>query len=236
MTPIVRRASTDTLVTIIAIDPSTDVTGLAVVSFNTSGCPSLQLLSGIRASARRSVSVSDSDTERFARIAETRRVLSGLIASLPCAVDLVAWEVPPPPLVVRGAAVGLKAYAAIQQAIGAYLSVTPIRGIPALPVHVPSCKAVYGNLGLSRAANADKASKEAKRALLKANAIRWANETFALELTASDDGQADALSVACAAFKIWYAAEAVARTKAANPPLFGPGSRPRKPKTAEVTT
>lgn len=206
-------------ITIVGIDPGTKQAGLAVVSFDSKGCPRLWKAVCIEGNSR----AKNSSTERIERIREIRRQVGNEINNPPCALDIVAYEDPPTQ------AVGGKAISALAQCVGAILTISQFAYLPVYPIAVQSCKAVFGNAGLQSSRNASDAEKAAKRAAMKTNAILWANTTFPeLSLTEKDDAIADALSVCFAAYKIVMRG----RRESWQTPLFGEGSRgPRKQKT-----
>jgi hypothetical protein len=223
----------DSIITILALDPSTDITGIAIVSFDAKGCGEIRHLSGLQGTAKDR----DSNKQRFARIAEMRGQLSAKVSSMAWAVDFVAYEIPPPP---RSSKPGLPPlghlnYAALNQCLGAFMTLSGLRELPLIPVHIQTCKAVYGNHRLASAPNIDRAARDTKRDLLKANAIAYVNATFALDLGPTDDNLADAVIVACGAYRNWLRLEKAAAKAKAQKPLFGKGSgTPRKEKAVTV--
>lgn len=170
-------------ITIAALDPSTDITGAALVRFSGKGIPTVLSVGKFKGEAK--------GTDLRARMERIRSIKLPFIAwftSLPACVDLIAYEV----AFWRGQA----ASEAIPMATGAYLSIKPLAGLEIIPVHGATVKAAYGNT-----------LSGGKREDLKQNCIVWANDQFhlglSLDLDDGDDAIADACAVAVGAWRLW---------------------------------
>lgn len=197
---------------VLALDPSTEVTGIALVQFSPEGKPHRQQWKAI--DARGAARGSDL-TARIARIRHTRRALAACLSAWPWAIDMVAYE--------TDTERGHGSSEALKMAAGAYLSLGSLAGIPVVPITRQAACIASGTLFVYRqSAGKTSAEREAKRKRLKAAVLAWANEScFNAGLSQDPEGEAiaDALAVAQAACD----RERVRRAKPR--PLFGPGSR-----------
>lgn len=202
-------ALTDT--TILALDPSTEITGAAIVSFAAGGASTLSQWKEFNACH---IGRATDLASRLRRIAWTRRQLLTFVDSWPGAIDLVAYETD----TERGHA----ASEALKMATGAYLTIYPLEGLPVVGItRQAACKA-SGTLSVyAQRSGTTTAERAAKKRRLKLSVIEWANrrDTFDAGLREDQDAIADALAVARAA---WNQQEAL---RLAPRPLFGRGSR-----------
>ena len=187
--------------TILALDPSTSTTGIALVEFVGYSVPTVLYHSAITAGPK---------ADRWTRIRETRNRLSRVLAYLPAAFDAVAYEVP----FVRGQA----ATAALHQAIGAYLSLSGFAGFEALPIMPNSAKAAL-NACRFLPHYETSAEQVAGRAHGKALMIDAVNTMFGLCLRPDEDAVADAIGVALAAHKITSERHRITEAKRLQPKL-----------------
>lgn len=208
---------------ICSLDPSTAATCAAILSFDATGSPTL--LHWWQYDASRLAEESDaSRVELRRRIVRTRLELAAWLETKTEPLTLVAYEVP----LLQGA-LGVQRGEAMCAAAWNYLTLSRFAHLDIIPVYPPSVKVVYGASALLKAPNVNSRSKEAKRRLLKAGCIAWANARFGISLGPKDDAMADAIAIGCAAWKIWDEKEREKRAEAAQGKLFGPGSgTPRK--------
>jgi Holliday junction resolvasome RuvABC endonuclease subunit len=163
-----------------AIGPSTDITGVALVVFEEGKPTQILFAHGLSGKSRESNSL----TARLERIAEISDDLDGILAETTkdgkgmTEFD-VAYEVP----FMRGTF----ANEALPMATGAYLNIPNLRRRRVWPIQVSTAKAAWGGSKLPR--------KEAKPAV-----VAWANKEFNINLNVKQDGIADALAVAVAAY------------------------------------
>ena len=197
---------------ILALDPSTDVTGLALCLFDRQGMTQVQALEAVsHGPVPHGLS---SMSARLWRIAATREALIGYLFNPVSShimgnpeIDAVAFE----GHTWQGNGDG-GASEALSMAAGAYLTIPGLVCKPVYPINPATARTVYSRLKLERA--------EKKRA-----AIQWARlETrrFGITLSDGDDAKADALAVAFAAWGQWRRELVLQR------PLFGPGSRGKR--------
>lgn len=231
---------------ILALDASTKATGVVIVHFPVQRAgwevPAAVLLSARHIEpetldkADTSKPGFDTMTARLSRIRAQRALLSAFLTGIASAIDLVAYERP----FVRGQG----ATEALMMALGAYLTLPQLSGLPVLPVHGASVKAVFHGHQLAHAPNATNKAKDAKRAILKASCREWAVREFGEAAVLSED-VADALAVAVAAHRLTGRTAAKEAEAAIQRPLFGKGSGtkrgissggPRKAKTTEEAT
>ena len=198
--------------TILALDPSTEVTGIAIVQFDISGKPCRHWAMAINASAQvRGTTL----TARLERIRCTRQQIAAYLSTWPGGIDMVAYE--------TDTERGHGSSEALKMAAGAYLSLSALAGLPVVPITRQAACVASGSLFVYRQpAGKTHAEREAKRRRLKAAVVAWANESsFDAGLSHDPEGEAiaDALAVARACCDKEMARQRRAR------PLFGPGSR-----------
>lgn len=176
-------------IVILGLDPSTDVTGAALVAFD-QGTP---ILCDFAALSAGPVACKDALAARFARIRSIRSQLYAWVSQLPYAFDVVAFEKP----FIRGDQAG----GAIHQAIGAFLCDSRLFSASRLlQVNTQQVKAAQGIAWRTQ-------KGERSRAAGKAGAIQWAERTFDVKPGSITDAEADAAGVAMAAYRIIRAEE-----------------------------
>ena len=175
----------DIALTILAIDPSTEITGAAIVSFTMDGHHCLTQWAEFNACHIGRVTDLAS---RLKRIAWTRRQLLLFVDSWCGSIDLVAYETD----TERGHA----ASEALKMATGAYLTIYPLGGLPVVGItRQAACKAsgtlsVYG-----QSAGKTSAEKDAKKRRLKLAVIEWANRQDAFSAGLREDQDEEFLRI-----------------------------------------
>ena len=209
-------------ITIIGIDQSTKVTGVALIGFDAAGKPTRHASASFdaaraHAAVRASLAVrykeqtgqrlprENADRARLNRLRLTREWMAAwLRTNEAMSVDAVAYEEPN----MRGAG----ATGGIHQAIGAYLTLGFFTGMEVVRVHATTVKAVImGGGGWFRAAGSNGSAAE------KGKMVHWANDALALGGTPNDSGsqaEADACGVAAGAWRNIQKAEAGTAPKA----------------------
>ncbi len=204
-------------ISILALDPATDVTGLALCQFDCHGlirAPQLEkVVSSPIPSGLSSLSA------RLWRIAAHRNAIESYLFNPvsthimgEAQIDAVAFE----GHTWQGNGDG-GVSEALSMAAGAYLTIPGLLCKPVYPINPTTARTVYSRRSLER--------PEKKRV-----AIQWARlelRRFDIFLSDSDDAKADALAVAFAAWGQWRKERI---KKRAQWPLFGPGSRGGKGK------
>jgi Holliday junction resolvasome RuvABC endonuclease subunit len=176
---------------ILALDPSTDITGAAILQLNGLEVSLIAYtafdafeLTGQPKSRHKLV-------DRLARIAETRHALSAWLATQPV-VECVAYE--------TQSGRGHASSEALVMAVGAYLTLSRLRRRGLIEVNRSSgCAAVGASKVYSESAGTTAKEKEAKRARLKQAVIAGVNTKMGLTLTEDQDAEADAIAVGLAA-------------------------------------
>ena len=206
--------------TVLALDPSTDVTGAVAVAFS-EGCPPRLILADAFDATRagelgvhaRRAGIEGS----ICRIRWTRQRLSQFVRAVP-AFDTLAFE----GHTGRGLSSG-----PLDMALGAYLSLSAFGGVvPKLITRLSACVATGTWDVYSQPAGKTNAEKEAKKARLKGAILGWALDTypaFADEARFPADARfgekmeavADALAVAESAWVCALGAETIRRAKVA---------------------
>lgn len=178
---------------ILALDPSTEVTGIALVQFSPEGKPRRCQWKAIDA---RGAARGTTLAARIARIRHTRKALAVCLSAWPWPIDLVAYE--------RDTGRGHGSSEALKMAAGAYISLSHLAGLPILPITRQAACVASGTLFVYRQpAGPTRAEREAKRQRLKRAVIAWANESsYNAGLTEGEESEAiaDALAVAQAAW------------------------------------
>ncbi len=200
----------DSVFRVLALDPSTDVTGVVVLDFDRMGAHLVRAAVAVRGvneagygvGQGRSARAVDTLSDRIQRIAHTRTCLESWLADCPHigSLSACAYEFH----TGRGGAPS----EAISEATGAYMTIAPLPSLPHYRVNPMTAKAAWGGAALVRA--------DAKIAV-----VRWARREFGLTLSDTDDAIADALAVAVAAFGQWR----VAGLADSQGVLFGAGAR-----------
>jgi hypothetical protein len=185
--------------TILGIDPSADITGVALVRFDVKGTPDLLYHGSFDAYALAGQKRGQHTSlrHRLTRIKATRDALVSWChdAFHPVAMhcpDVLAWEAP------FGA--GFDAQT-INQAIGAYASLSRFDTCRVVPVAPISIKALWGGVAEARAKAPTTRAKAEKRRRAKLQSVVWAREQFCLELLDSDDAISDACGVTMIAYR-----------------------------------
>lgn len=214
----------ETALTILAIDPSTEITGVAIVRYTVVKSPSAWssaeggpgLTQWAAFNACHIGRVTDL-TSRLKRISWTRQRLLSFVGDWCGAIDLVAYETD----TERGHA----ASEALKMATGAFLTIYPLVGIPVVAItRQAACKA-SGTLSVYRqSAGKTSAEKKAKKRRMKLAVIEWANrpDTFDAGLREDQDAIADALAVAQAAWDRERTMQEQQEVEARQPRLTGP--------------
>ncbi len=207
---------------VLAIDPSTDVVGVALVAVSRGG------LIGAKAAAFDGFTLtgqpkSRSDLRsRLDRIAAIRAAMTIWIRENVPAIDLVAYE--------QQTERGHYATEAINMATGAFLCLPRLAGVPLEGVaRVSGCAAVGASAVYREKAGSTAREKAAKRDRLKQAVIEGVNGLCCLSLDASQDAEADAISVGISAGRKAWAELKAKEGKAAQGSL-----KLRKSPTARV--
>lgn len=221
-------------ITILALDQSTDVTGVCVVRC----LPGVALPELLR---HRAIDASGIDKgrhtpqARVARIGYTAGVLEGFLDSCPWRIDIVSYE--------TDTGRGYQSSQALGWAAGAYLVLPRLAGAqPVAITRQAACIAAGRDIyAVYRQPKGKTASEQtAKRARLKHAVCRWASEiivdfTHGLEgpYNADQEAIADALAIGVAAWIRHQEEERKRAIAAAQRVLLGKGSRgPRAKKEA----
>lgn len=213
---------------ILALDPSTAVTGAVVLLYDEHGN---RHLIGRHAIDATKIGGSDSDmTSRIRRILWTAEHLSAWLDRCPCPVDLVAYEV--------DSQRGFNSSEALKMAAGHYLATVfaallrryQTRKITVVPITRQAACIVAGCYGIYRSPKGKTAKEQqAKRDRLKAAVIEWANGEFSnIVLGPEEDAVADALAIGQAAYNGHQVKRRALAEKEAQKALFGRGSGTRK--------
>lgn len=187
---------------LLALDPSTDITGAAV--FDLEGeTPRLIAYTSFDAFELTGQPKSRHKLEdRLTRIAETRQALAAWLTQQGIQPEQVAYE--------TQSGRGHASSEALVMAVGAYLTLTCLRGLPLTEVNRSAgCAAVGASKVYAERAGTTNAEKEAKRARLKQAVICGVNARLGLDLQPDQDAEADAIAVGLAgASKIMVALKA----------------------------
>lgn len=219
---------------IIAIDHSTEITGIALVHVPEVGCP--QVISSAAFNAkehlrllckeRPEIRKESAEKVRQRRIHWTRSMISRWLGALPIdGFDLLAYE--------RGGGPGSQSDQAGDWALGAYLTVSHFIELPLVAVMRGSaCTSVGAGAVYREKAGSTSPEKAAKRARLKAAVIAGVNQKCGLDLGESDDGRADAIAVGIAAGEAAWREQKVQKAAAAQGTLKLRRSPVKKEKVA----
>lgn len=173
-------------VTILALDPSTDVSGVALLGFGPKGQVTVL---GTRALVAGKTPGRKGLAARFARIRRQRADFAAWAGNLSLPIDLIAYE--------RSFQRGGAASVACPQAAGALLTVSALDGIPVAEVTPQAAKAVYGKAQFrAEGTRSRDADKQAAR--------EWAARELGVASPSEDEWEAvaDACAVACAAYRM----------------------------------
>lgn len=209
-------------VTILALDPSTDVTGAVIVRFgDDTGVPMILATLAFDATAivKRSPFIL---RDRLARIRETRHALSAWIGKQYIAIDAVAYE--------TDTERGHSSTEALKMAAGAYLSLSDFAGLPVYPVtRQAACVATGTGSVYREPAGKNTRERDAKKARLKNAVVEWANNQYPLFRLGyrnlpmpEQECVADALAVAESAkntFNVSQICRPKPKTKPVTPPV-----------------
>ncbi len=184
---------------ILALDPSTDVTGVAILALHEDGLsseaqPDILLLSYTALDAFALTGQPKSRTglvDRLERIAKTRSALSAWLGTQ-CEqwgeINHVAYE--------TQSGRGHASSEALVMAVGAYLTLSRLARVPLIEVNRSSaCAAVGASKVYAQPAGATSAQREVKRAHLKQAVICGVNVRLGLTLQPEQDAEADAIAV-----------------------------------------
>lgn len=178
---------------ILALDPSTDFTGAALLSVDEAGTAVVVAFTSFDAfdlagQPRSRAGLKD----RIARMAATRQALSTWLGQQDTAPSVVAYE--------TQSGRGHASSEALVMAVGSYLTLSRLVGLPLIEVNrAGGCAAVGASKVYAAPAGATNAERLAKRARLKQAVICGVNARLGLELLADQDAEADALCVGLAA-------------------------------------
>lgn len=201
---------------VLALDPSTDITGAAIFRLEASGA-SLVAYTAFDAFELTGQPKSRHElVDRMERIAATRQALSAWLATQPD-VEAVAYE--------TQSGRGHASSEALVMAVGAYLTLSRLKRRDLVEVNRSSgCAAVGASKVYAQPAGTTNREKEAKRARLKQAVIAGVNQKMGLTLTEDQDAEADAIAVGLAA-----ASKMVAASKICCKPIKKtPGAAPGK--------
>lgn len=181
----------ETTMTILALDPSTDVTGAAIFRLEDEQA-SLVAYTAFDAFALTSQPKSRHKlVDRLERIAKTRQALSAWLATQP-EVEAVAYE--------TQSGRGYASSEALVMAVGAYLTLSRLTRLEPIEVNrSAACASVGASRVYAQPAGTTAKEKEAKRARLKQAVIAGVNQKLALSLREDQDAEADAIAVGLSA-------------------------------------
>ena len=205
---------------VLAFDPSTDVTGVALVEIPESGCPTVLAFASMDATEAMKQATQkhperrkeDGIRPRLRRIAWTRSEIAGWIADadsrLPLGIDLVAFE--------KGGGPGSQSDQAGDMALGCYLTISPLLELPLVAVmRGAACTSVGAHTLYREKAGVTYQQKKDKRDRLKAAVIAGVNQRCALFLRSDQDAEADAIAVGIAAGEQWWREQKAQKAAAA---------------------
>ena len=179
------------MTTILALDPSTDVTGAAIFQLEESGATLVAYTAFDAFELTSQPKSRHKLVDRLERIAKTRQALSTWLATQPV-VECVAYETQ----IGRGHA----SSEALVMAVGAYLTLSRLARLELIEVNRSSgCAAVGASRVYAQPSGTTAKEKEAKRARLKAAVIAGVNQKLGLTLREDQDAEADAIAVGLAA-------------------------------------
>lgn len=193
---------------VLAIDPSTDIVGVALVTISRDGIVSARAAAFDGFDLTGHLKSHTTLRHRLDRIAAIRAAMTVWIRENVPAIDLVAYE--------QQTERGHYATEAINMATGAFLCLPRLAGVPLEGVaRVSGCAAVGASSVYREKAGATAKDKAAKRERLKQAVIEGVNEACGLSLDTSQDAEADAISVGIAAGRKAWAAITAKESKAA---------------------
>jgi len=177
---------------VLAIDPSTDIVGVAQVAVHRCGkvTAPCAAFNGFERTGQPKSRTGLRD--RLDRIAAIRSAMTVWIRDNVPVIDLVAYE--------QQTERGHYATEAINMATGAFLCLPRLSGVPLVGVaRVSGCAAVGASGVYREKAGTTLREKTEKKARLKAAVIEGVNELCGLQLASHQDAEADAISVGIAA-------------------------------------
>lgn len=198
--------------TILALDPSTDVTGAALFSVSESGEVLLLEMTSFDGFELSEQPRSRTGlVDRLERIAKTRTALSAWLG-VECGqwgeINHVAYE--------TQSGRGHASSEALVMAVGNYLTLSRLWRTPLIEVNrSAACAAVGASKVYAERAGATSAEREAKRARLKQAVICGVNAKLGLTLQPDQDAEADAIAVGLVGAARVVAAMKTAKTKKA---------------------
>lgn len=179
--------------TILAIDPSTDITGVALVTIDGLGAvrvPASAAFDGFVLSGQPKSRTGLRN--RLDRITSIRGEVSRWIAAQNVVLDGVAYE--------QQTERGHASTEALNMASGAILTITALKGIELYGIaRVSGCAAVGASSVYREPAGKTSAEQAAKKKRLKQAVITGVNNLCGLNLQPDQDAEADAVSVGLAA-------------------------------------
>ncbi len=184
--------------TILGIDPSADVTGVALMRFDEKGTPDLLHFGSFNAYALTRQSRHHTTLrDRMDRIKATRDALCRWCG------DAFSFDAPEPDVLAWEAPFGAGFDAqTLNQAIGAYASLSRFQSCQVEPVPPISVKALWGGVAEARAKTHSAKEKREKRVRAKLQSVNWARQEFTgLDLADTDDAISDACGVAIIAYR-----------------------------------
>ena len=191
---------------LLALDPSTDVTGVALFDLETTP-PCLVAYTAFNAFELTGQPKSRTGLiDRLERIAVTRMALSRWLSDKP-AITHVAYE--------TQSGRGHASSEALVMAVGNYLTISRLVRVPPIEVNRSAgCAAVGASKVYAQPAGKTNAERDEKRRRLKQAVICGVNTRLGLELREDQDAEADAIAVGLAgAIKIALAEKKKVGTK-----------------------
>lgn len=214
---------------LLAIDPSTDITGAALLSYEpATGQFAVLAAAGFDATA--AIGTGADYPTRLRRIAWTRSQLRSWLADSPwtdggALIAQIAFEAPPPPSRLIS---GHRTAQAMAQAVGALLTLPMLVASSPAIIEVyrqSACKEAGAGRAYTAPAGTTQAQKDAKRAALKAAVIDGVNARCRMSLRPDQDAEADAIAVGMAACAKLWEAEIARRAKAAQKKMRLPATK-----------
>lgn len=177
---------------LLALDPSTDKTGVAILDVESPRLPLLVAYASFDGFELTGQPPSRTTLmDRLERISETRIALASWLTQHEVALSYVAFE--------TQSGRGHASSEALVMAVGNYLTLPCLRRLPPIEVNRSAgCAAVGASKVYAERAGTTAAEKAAKRARLKAAVIAGVNARMGLSLTPDQDAEADAIAVGLA--------------------------------------
>lgn len=177
---------------LLALDPSTDKTGVAILDVESPRLPLLVAYGSFDGFELTNQPPSRTTLmDRLERICETRIALASWLTQQEVSLSFVAYE--------TQSGRGHASSEALVMAVGSYLTLTSLRRLPPIEVNRSAgCGAVGASKVYAERAGTTAAEKAVKRARLKAAVIAGVNARMGLSLTSEQDAEADAIAVGLA--------------------------------------